>query len=100
MAFVKVANIKDMKEGVPKVVEANGKALALFIIEGKCFAIDNTCVHQGGPLGDGSLDKDIVTCPWHGWQYNIKTGVSPVNPAAKVQTFNVKVEGEDILVDV
>ena len=100
MAFVKVASVSDLKDGEGKAVEANGKPIALFKIEGKFYAIDNTCKHKGGPLGDGLIDNEIVTCPWHGWQYNIKTGENQVDSNIKMDKFNVKVEGEDVLVEV
>ena len=56
-------------------------------------------MHQGGPLGEGSLDSKTVTCPWHGWKFDVESGVSPVNPAAKIQTFKVVVEGNDVKVE-
>ena len=100
MGLVKVATTEELKDGQGKVVQANGKTLALFRQGGHFFAMDNTCLHRGGPLGEGELSGEVVTCPWHGWQYNIKTGVSPVSPAVKVQTFPVKVEGQDVFVQV
>ena len=100
MALVKVASVNDLEDGQSKMVEANGKKIALFKQSGKFHALDNTCVHQGGPLGEGSLEGNTVTCPWHSWTYDITTGVSPDNPAAKVATFKVEVQGDDVLVDV
>lgn len=97
MALVKVAEAADLKDGQGKVVQANGKTIALFKQGGQFYALDNTCLHRGGPLGEGELDGEVVTCPWHGWQYNIKTGISP---SAKVQTYPVKVQGQDVLVQV
>lgn len=100
MAFVRVASVDDLKDGEGKEIEANGKKIALFKIDGEFFAIDNTCPHHGGPLGEGSLEDDVVTCPWHGWRFNVKTGVSPVVPTAKVKTYEVKIEGDGVCVDV
>lgn len=97
-AFIKVASTDDVKPGHGMVVEMNDKALALFNIDGAIYAIDNTCVHRGGPLGEGDLEGDTVSCPWHGWQYNVKTGACLNNPAAKIDTYQVKVEGTDIKV--
>jgi len=94
--FVVVANVNDVKEGEGKVVEANGKTIALFNVEGKIYAIDNTCKHAGGPLGEGICDGNVVTCPWHGWKFDVTTGVSPVNPQVKADTYEVKVEGEEV----
>lgn len=96
--FTRVASVSDLKPGENKVVNANGTEVALFNVDGEFFAISNTCLHRGGPLGEGMLDGDVVTCPWHGWRFNVKTGVSPVMPTAKVATHQVKVEGDDVMV--
>jgi len=98
--FVKVASTGDLKPGENKVVYVNGTEVALFNVDGEFFAISNTCLHRGGPLGEGFLEGDTVTCPWHGWRFNVKTGVSPVVPTAKVQTYQVKIEGNDVMVSV
>ena len=98
MNFVKVTSTSDLKPGENKVFNVNGTEVALFNIDGEFFAINNTCLHRGGPLGEGFLEGDVVTCPWHGWRFNVKTGVSPVVPTAKVETYKVKVESNDILV--
>jgi len=98
--FVTVAKTNEINEGESKVVEANGKQIALFNVEGEFYAIDNVCKHQGGPLGEGICDGGIVTCPWHQWKYDVTTGISPANPQIKVDTFEVKVEGEEVKVKV
>jgi len=98
--YVKAAALTDIPQGECRTVEVNGRQLGLFNVDGKIHCLDNTCVHQGGPLGEGMVDGNIVTCPWHGWQYDVTTGVSPVNPAAKVEIFNCKVEGDAILVEI
>ena len=99
MPFVKVANVKDIAEGSGKVVEANGKPIALFKVDGNIHAIDNTCLHRGGPLGEGSLDASAVTCPLHGWRFDVTNGRCLTIPTMKVQSYAVKVEGNDVLVD-
>lgn len=96
--FVTIANTSDLKPGEGKVVAVNGKEIALFNVDGKFYAIDNTCMHQGGPLGEGQLVDDVVTCPWHAWQYDVKTGVNPENAQIKVSKYEVKVEGNEIKV--
>ncbi len=99
MAFVKVASVHDIRPGEGKTITANGKEIALFNVNGRFFAIDNTCPHRGGPLGEGELADSIVTCPWHGWQYNVQTGEGITMPVS-VKRFEVRVEGKDILVNV
>jgi nitrite reductase/ring-hydroxylating ferredoxin subunit len=69
-------------------------------VGGTIFATDNTCLHQGGPLGEGELVGDVVICPWHQWEYNVRTGEIPGNSSAKVATYPVQVEGNDIKVAV
>ncbi len=98
--FVKVASTSDLKPGENKVVNVNGTEVALFNVDGEFFAINNTCLHRGGPLGEGFLEGDIVTCPWHGWRYSVKTGANAMMPTAKVAAYQVKVESNDVLVSV
>lgn len=96
--FVRVAAIADVKPGHGIVAEANGKTLAVFNVDGMIHAINNTCCHREGPLGEGELEGEIVTCPWHGWRFNVTTGACQNNPSAKVEAYQVKVEGEDVKV--
>ena len=96
--LTKVAKTSEILVGTGKVVEVGGKTVAVFNCEGTFYAIDNTCKHRGGPLGEGSLSETTVTCPWHGWEYDVKTGECTMDRSVKVQKFDVKVEGEDILV--
>ena len=96
--FVRVTGTTDVKSGQGIVVEVNGKTLAVFNVDGAFHAIDNTCIHRGGPLGEGDLEGSVVTCPWHGWQYDVTTGACVGNPTAKVERYEVQVEGTDVKV--
>lgn len=98
--FVTVAKASDLGPGRGKVVSAGGREVALFNVGGRFHAIENTCPHRGGPLGEGDLEGAVVTCPWHGWQFDVATGASPVNPAAKVRTFPVEVVGDEVRVEI
>ena len=98
--FHKAAKASEIQPGSGKVVSAGGKDLALFNLNGDFFCIDNTCVHRGGPLGDGFVQESTVVCPWHGWQYEIKSGECKTNPAAKLACYQVRQEGDDILISV
>ena len=100
MDFVKVCNLSDLAPGQCKTVEAGGKAIALFNVAGTILALDNTCLHNGGPLGEGMLEGDVVTCPWHMWEYNVRTGENLGNPELKVASYAVQVDGNDIKVAV
>ena len=100
MMFVKAARTSALKPGEGKVITANGIQIALFNVGGAFYALDNTCSHRGGPLGDGMLSKNVVTCPWHGWQYDITTGQCLTTAGIILKRFPTKVEGDDVLVDV
>jgi nitrite reductase/ring-hydroxylating ferredoxin subunit len=97
-SFFKVCKTTDIPAGSGKTVDVNGKSVALFNVDGTFYAIDDTCAHRGGPLGEGELDGKIAVCPWHGWRWDVTTGVNQLNPAVTVAKYEVKVEGEDILV--
>ena len=98
--LTKVAKKTDIPPGTGKVIEAGGKTIAVFNCEGTFYAIDNTCKHRGGPLGEGTLSGTTVTCPWHGWEYDVSLGACTMDASIKVQQFDVKVEGDDILLSV
>ena len=98
--FVTVANVNDLKPGEGKAVAAEGREIALFNVNGNFYAIDNTCAHRGGPLGEGICDGSIVTCPNHGWQYDVTTGMNPLNSQIKVKKYEVMVEGYKVKVKI
>lgn len=98
LTYVKVAKKDELPPGQVREFHANGKLVALCNVAGTLYAFDNTCLHRGGPLGQGVLNGDVVTCPWHGWQYNVRSGEAMFNPAIKVQTYEVKLEGDNIFV--
>lgn len=94
--FVKVAAMHEIAEGTGKAIEVEGRAIALFNVHGKFYALQNECAHRGGPLGDGMLDDNIVTCPWHGWQWDVCSGQSLFNPSIRVKSFPVQVDGDEV----
>jgi nitrite reductase (NADH) small subunit len=98
--FVKVGEVGDVPPGTGKCIEVGGKQVALFNVGGTFHAIDNTCLHRGGPLGEGELDGAIVTCPWHGWQYDVTTGINTMDDNEKLDRFDTKVEGGSVFVAV
>jgi nitrite reductase (NADH) small subunit len=100
MAFLRATKKNEIPPGTIREFELDGKTVALANVDGKFFAINNTCLHRGGPLGQGEMDAAVVTCPWHGWQYDVRTGKVAANPAVGVETYPVEVRGEDIFVDV
>jgi len=101
MAMVKIAEVAQVPSGTGKVVQAASREIALFNLDGTFYALDNRCTHVGGPLGQGKVDGTIVTCPWHGSQFNITTGEVVKGPARRpVAAFPVRVEGNDVMADI
>ena len=99
--FVKVAQTENIPAGQARMVEVNGKEIALFNVAGSFHAIDNTCTHVGGPLCEGELEGIEVTCPWHGAVFDVTTGQVLGPPAPEsVARYSVLVEGSDIEVEV
>ena len=99
--FVKVATISEIDDQSAKLLEIEGKRIALFNLEGQFYALDDTCPHASGPLSEGSIEDEDVECPWHGSRFNIKTGEVTAPPALeKVARYNVRVAGDDIEVEV
>ncbi len=99
MGFVRTAKTNEISPGTIREFQVEGKAVALANVGGKYYSINNTCLHRGGPLGQGMMSGSTVTCPWHGWQYDVTTGKVLQNPAVGVDCYKVEVRGEDIFVD-
>ncbi|MCM8811569.1 MAG: non-heme iron oxygenase ferredoxin subunit [Candidatus Omnitrophica bacterium] len=99
--WVKAAQTSDLPEGSIKVVEAKGRRIALARNGGAFYAIEDLCTHDGGPLGEGTLEGEEVECPRHGARFNVKTGEAITLPAVvPVKTFPVKVDGNDVLIQI
>ncbi|MFD2587645.1 thiamine pyrophosphate-binding protein [Croceitalea marina] len=97
----KVLNNKsELPEGRVKTVTAAHKGICLTHFEGKFSALDNKCPHQGGPLGEGTIENGMLRCPWHGWDYHPCTGNSPGGFDDGIETFEVKEENNAIYVGV
>ncbi len=97
---VKIAETSELSPGECKSVEVEGQTIALFNVGGTFYAIDGTCTHVGGPLGEGTLRGEVVTCPWHGAQFDVTTGAVLRPPAGSDEPcFPVKIEGSDVLVE-
>ncbi len=100
MGFERAATKSEIPAGKIAEVQVGGKPVALANVAGKYCAINGLCLHQGGPLGEGELEGQIVTCPWHGWQFDVTTGKVAPNQAMGVETYRVEVRGDEIFVDV
>lgn len=88
--------------GVGKVLEAevDGVGICLANVNGELSALDNICPHRQGPLGQGWIEGGSVVCPWHSWAFDAKTGVADYPMGERVDVFPLRVEGEDVLVDI
>jgi 3-phenylpropionate/trans-cinnamate dioxygenase ferredoxin component len=96
---VKVADRSEVPPGGKKLVEIDGRAIALFNVEGVFYAIDDVCTHDGGPLAEGKLAGYQIECPRHGARFDVRTGKPLCMPAIEpVATHQVLVQGEDVLV--
>ena len=87
-----------MPAGQARCIEVEGKPIAVFHQPDGIFAIDNLCPHRGASLHEGFISGAVVTCPWHQWQFDVKTGACLSIPGARVKSYPVKVEGGDVWV--
>lgn len=97
--FVPVAKVGDIPEGEGRSFQVGNRLVAVFHRNGRYFAIDDLCPHMGASLGGGYLDDEgVVTCPWHAWRFCVENGKWADNPRLSVDTFDVRVCGDDIQV--
>jgi len=95
--YTKVGNVSDFSPGSFRRVVVSGVSVLVVNVDGKVYAMSDSCTHRGAPLSDGELDHEIVICPWHGGQFNIITGkvISPP-PMKDLSIFEVQVKGFDV----
>jgi nitrite reductase (NADH) small subunit len=98
--WVQVARVADLPPGSGREVVAGDRIVALYNVAGEFFALDGVCPHQGGPLGKGNLQGCIVTCPWHGWQFDVRDGQFQLSKSIVQPKFNVRIVGDDIEVEI
>ena len=99
--WIDVAAVDAVPEAGAIEVVVKGEVIALFRCDGQLFALDGLCAHQGGPVAQGTLGKTdggnhCVTCPWHGWQYELETGIQTINRQPLQRVFPVRQQGERI----
>lgn len=99
--FIKIAMRSELPApGEAKEFPCNDKIVCVANVSGVLSALDNICLHRGGPLGQGYLEGGKITCPWHGWQFDTQTGQVGHNPDAKTKVYPIKIEGDDVLVEI
>ena len=99
-SFHTVCKVAELREGEGKTVAVGNKLIALFRVNGECFAIDDVCPHMGASLSGGYVEEGIVTCPWHAWRFRLNDGAWADNPRVKIGCYAVRVEGDDVQVQV
>ncbi|MBI4016108.1 MAG: nitrite reductase small subunit NirD [Candidatus Aenigmarchaeota archaeon] len=95
---VRVGTTDEICEGSSKVVKVGDKEVAVFNSKGEFYGIGNTCPHRGGPLGEGYLTDDVVSCPLHDWKFDIRTGKCQMSSLICVPTYKVEVRGDEVFV--
>lgn len=98
--WIRITSLDECPEGSAQQFVAGEFIIALFRVEGELYALDGICPHQGGPLGKGALEGCIVTCPWHGFQFNVRNGQNVASPSLTHPQFAVKIEDGDVYVDI
>ena len=97
--FVKAIDVSELPPGQCREVSVGGKSIALYNVGGTFYATTNTCIHRGGPLGQGMLEGTEIMCPWHAWTFDVRTGENTTNGELKVATYPVRVVDGQVLVD-
>ena len=97
--LVKVAELDQIRPGTRRLCTVEARRIALFNLDGTIYAIDNHCTHRDGPVGAGQLNDTVITCPWHGWQFNVATGHCLEPGGKNLRQYPVSVEGNVVLID-
>jgi nitrite reductase/ring-hydroxylating ferredoxin subunit len=101
MPLHKVATNEDLPPGCARAVEVAGRSIAIFNVRGTIHAIDNDCTHDGGPLSEGVVSDTCVICPWHGAEFDLRTGKVLTPPAVEdVQSYRVVRSGDEISIEI
>lgn len=96
--FFTVARADELPPGTVTAVRAGDEEIALAHVDGRFCAVQGRCLHLQGPLGEGRLEGSVLTCPWHGWQYDVCTGLNEFDHAIRLETYEVRVQDGDVQV--
>jgi len=101
MAYVKLAEQSELPgDGEAKEFELGDQVICVANVNGTITAMDNICLHMGGPLGQGYIEAGKIICPWHGWEYDLKTGALGDDPKSRIAVYPIKIENGDVLVEI
>ena len=99
--FTKLTTASELPaENHAKEFPCNGRMVCVANVNGTVTAMENVCLHRGGPLGQGSVEGGKIVCPWHGWQWDPKTGQAVHSTNAKVAVYPIKVENGDVVIEI
>jgi len=99
VSLVRVASLRQVPPGEVIEVTVEGVRYAICNVDGRVHALSGDCLHRGGPLGYGRMNGYQVVCPWHLWEFDCRTGAYDRNPEIRLPTYPVRVEGDDILIE-
>ncbi len=94
----KIGSFEKLKADGALGAKVNGGLVAVFLVDGAPVATQGKCPHAGGPLFQGTLCGEMLSCPWHGWTYDLKSGACEEDPSITLQFYSVRVDGDDIYV--
>jgi len=98
--FRTVCQVNDLVEGFGHTVYVDDRPIALFLVEGRYYAIDDTCPHMGASLGSGFVENGTVTCPWHFWRFQLRDGKWADNPRLGISCYAVHIDGTNVQIEV
>ena len=98
--WIDLIGADELAPGKCKNIEVAGKYYAVYNVEGTYYCTDDECIHQGGPLGEGYLSGKCVSCPWHGWEFDVTTGECEDMPGEKLGTYATRLEGGKVQISI
>jgi nitrite reductase (NADH) small subunit len=100
MAFIRIAGVSELPEpGRAAEFHVNQRMICVANLNGEYAALDNVCLHRGGPLGQGVVEGEKIICPWHGWEFHARTGEVAHGDPVKLKTYAIRIEGDDVLME-
>jgi 3-phenylpropionate/trans-cinnamate dioxygenase ferredoxin component len=100
VTFVRVASSEEIPPGTRRRIDVEGYDVTILNVDGRLAAVGSRCPHEGGPLGDGAVAADRITCPLHRWTFSLRDGRAVTDRRVSARIFPVRVEGTDVLVGI